>query len=252
MSEEPPFHLSPRQVPMTSIRLKKRLRRTPLLLRAPNNHHRGVPAGALEGQLRSHLAWLGLLVIGGGLAGYAWTGRASLGAFCGVVAGLMFVAGTRGWQGRVHSGASGERLVARTLRRVPDAVVFHDLNLGQENADHVVLTHQGIYVIETKNLAWVQVDGRGLWIRGHLQDRPLRQATRQSVKLRRHLKLPVTPVICFVHPTARIHMPHAQQVYTCTLGTLPARLRHLRTRGVPLTEGQVQHAFHQLTRLLDR
>jgi hypothetical protein len=52
-------------------------------------------------------------------------------------------------------GRDGERLVAESLDelRADGAVVFHDITAPGFNIDHVVVSHQGLFAIETKTLA---------------------------------------------------------------------------------------------------
>ncbi len=96
-------------------------------------------------------------------------------------------------------GLLGERRVGTLLEGLPEGWrVFHDVDLGGENADHVVVGPPGVFSIEVKNYAG-QVVARpdGLFVNGRRQDRIVRQAWRQARKLEAVLGVEVQPVLVF-------------------------------------------------------
>lgn len=217
---------------MCAPAIKPQLRRHTLMMVAPGNYVYGTPAGSLHRaqaaqQVQALVAGLGGGVIGGAL-GFA-VGQPLLGAVLGfgAFAGVVGAA-ARNRLGRLRSGAHGEQATAAALRHISDAAVFHDVRIGQENADHVVVTHQGIFVIETKNLAQCQVSRRGLWVRGSERQDIVRQARRQAGKLGAALYVKVTPVVVFVHPSSEVKTTEVYGVHVATLAGLSPLLAKLR------------------------
>lgn len=100
-------------------------------------------------------------------------------------------------QGR---GAIGEDRVGRALAQLPTGWrLFHDVSLDGENADHVVVSNRGVFVIEVKNYSGtIRVEPWGVVTRGKRNDKIVRQAQRQAHKLRELLGVEVQPVLVFV------------------------------------------------------
>ena len=49
-------------------------------------------------------------------------------------------------------GYQDERRIGRELKNLPEGWrVWHDLNLGSENIDHLVASAKGVFIIEAKN-----------------------------------------------------------------------------------------------------
>ncbi|MEN2982376.1 MAG: nuclease-related domain-containing protein [Thermus sp.] len=96
-------------------------------------------------------------------------------------------------------GYLGEARVGQVLAALPSTwTVFHDVDLGGENADHVVVGPAGVFNIEVKNYTGtVQATPRGLWVRGKRRDDLVRQAWRQAHKLRELLEEEVEPILVF-------------------------------------------------------
>lgn len=118
---------------------------------------------------------------------------------------------------RRRSGRSGERKVARTLRRLrhKDFIVLNDLLIPSSSGrtaqiDHVVISTRGIFVIETKShVGRITGSERGqyweqrLWLRSRSFYNPLLQNRSHISALRRHLRgLPADLFISMVVFTA--------------------------------------------------
>jgi len=116
------------------------------------------------------------------------------------------------------TGAEGEEKVAGMLRSLTGCDVFHDIVLPGEltNIDHVVLTPNGIFVIETKNHkgtarcigdSWEleKVGRMGTHYAGQIGN-PSRQVKHNALILRNFildrlgLKLYVNGIVCFANP----------------------------------------------------
>lgn len=79
-------------------------------------------------------------------------------------------------------GRNGERIVGEILAEL-DAVVLHDIVMGNFNIDHVVISKYGIFLMETKTRskpskgqANIKYDGYTLDINGFITKEPLIQA----------------------------------------------------------------------------
>lgn len=96
-------------------------------------------------------------------------------------------------------GLIGESSVGKHLENLPAGWrVFHDLDLGGENADHVVVSPGGVFNIEVKNYSGrVIATPKGLYNKGRKQDKIVRQAWRQTRKLNALLGVEVQPVLVF-------------------------------------------------------
>ncbi|GAA5334986.1 MULTISPECIES: nuclease-related domain-containing protein [Thermus] len=97
-------------------------------------------------------------------------------------------------------GYLGEARVGQVLAGLPSTWrVFHDVDLGGENADHVVVGPPGVFNVEVKNYTGkIRATPKGLWIRGERRDDLVRQAWRQAHKLRELLGVEVEPLLVFV------------------------------------------------------
>jgi hypothetical protein len=96
-------------------------------------------------------------------------------------------------------GYRGEAQVGRLLSGLPSTWrVYHDVDLGGENADHVVVGPAGVFNVEVKNYTGpVEVRPNGLWVRGQRRDDLVRQAWRQAHKLQELLGVEVQPILVF-------------------------------------------------------
>mgnify|MGYP000259796344 CR=1 FL=1 len=97
-------------------------------------------------------------------------------------------------------GYRGEAQVGRLLSRLPSTwKVYHDVDLGGENADHVVVGPAGVFNVEVKNYTGpVEARPNGLWVRGQRRDDLVRQAWRQAHKLQELLGVEVQPILVFL------------------------------------------------------
>ncbi len=120
---------------------------------------------------------------------------------------------TRKYLNRLRLGRDGERKVGEELDKLKrqGAIVFHDLIADDFNIDHVVLSRNGIFVLETKTRskpargsANVTFDGESLLINGFKPDRnPITQVQSNARWLSEMLRdstgreFPVRPVVLF-------------------------------------------------------
>ena len=97
-------------------------------------------------------------------------------------------------------GYRGEAQVGRLLSGLPSTwKVYHDVDLGGENADHVVVGPADVFNVEVKNYTGsVEVRPNGLWVRGQRRDDLVRQAWRQAHKLQELLGVEVQPILVFL------------------------------------------------------
>ncbi|WP_254431557.1 nuclease-related domain-containing protein [Meiothermus sp. PNK-Is4] len=97
-------------------------------------------------------------------------------------------------------GYLGEMTVGKHLEQLPTGWrVFHDLDLGGENVDHLVIGPAGIFNVEVKNYSGkVIATPRGLYNKGQRQDEVVKQAWRQSHRLREIFGVEVKPILVFV------------------------------------------------------
>lgn len=97
-------------------------------------------------------------------------------------------------------GYIGEATVGKMLESLPSGWrVLHDLDLGGENVDHLVVGPAGAFNIEVKNYGGkVIATPKALYNKGKKQDTVVRQAWRQSHKLRELLGVEVVPILVFV------------------------------------------------------
>lgn len=99
-------------------------------------------------------------------------------------------------------GMQGERRVGKELKKLPEGWrIWHDLNIGGENIDHVVASAKGVFVVEAKNYAGsVLATPKGLYTHGQKRpnDKVTKQVWRQVYKLNNLLEGQfVMPVLGF-------------------------------------------------------
>lgn len=145
-------------------------------------------------------------------------------------------------------GYLGEARVGRVLEALPFPWrVFHDVDLGGENADHVVVGPAGVFNVEVKNYTGpIRATPQGLWVRGERRDDLVRQAWRQAHKLRELLGVEVEPLLVFVggrlegRRVGRLPVLPPEEVGAYLRG-LPARLSFTEAQRVSkLLEGRVR------------
>jgi hypothetical protein len=123
-------------------------------------------------------------------------------------------------------GMDGEKVVGQFLEelRASGATVFHDICAKNFNADHVVVSPKGIFVIETKTRskpngagATVRYDGNKLFVNGNVPSRePIKQVQAISAWVQELLKkstgktFPVRPVVLFPGWYVEPENAHAQ------------------------------------------
>ncbi|GAB5603609.1 hypothetical protein FJNA_21350 [Thermus sp. FJN-A] len=136
-------------------------------------------------------------------------------------------------------GYLGEAQVGRFLAELPSTWrVFHDVDLGGENADHVVVGPPGVFNVEVKNYTGtIRATPKGLWVRGERRDDLVRQAWRQAHKLRELLGVEVEPLLVFVsgklegRQVGRLPVLRPEEVAPYLKG-LPPRLDFTQARRV--------------------
>ena len=87
-------------------------------------------------------------------------------------------------------GMEGERKVGRMLRQLPEGWrVWHDLSIGKENIDHLVVGAKGVFIIEAKNYSGtVLATPKGLYSHGSKEASKITtQVWRQVYTLREQL-----------------------------------------------------------------
>jgi len=159
-------------------------------------------------------------------------------------------------------GRDGERAVAEQLDvlKSQGAVVFHDLIGDGFNLDHVVLSKQGVFVVETKTRTkpakgspTVTFDGEKLLVDGFEPDRnPVTQAEGNARWLAQVLRastgkeFPVRPVVLFpgwfVEP-----FPKGSTVWVLHPQALPSFIEHESNR---ISESDLHMASYHLVRYI--
>lgn len=79
---------------------------------------------------------------------------------------------------KIKQGRDGERVVGQLLEelRANGAVIFHDVDTGKGNIDHIIISPKGIFTVETKtwskygNNAEITYDGDQLLVNGNKPD----------------------------------------------------------------------------------
>ncbi|MGQ9510891.1 MAG: nuclease-related domain-containing protein [Thermaceae bacterium] len=159
----------------------------------------GTLARKLGKQALILLIWGGLVFL---LGTVAFPASPFLSAFLALLGVIWVLSGRevkRGLAAKVK-GYIGEAKVGRILEELPEGFrVFHDVDLGGENADHVVVGPGGVFAVEVKNYSGhIQARPDGLYVNGKRNDRVIRQAWRQAHKLGEWLGVEVEPVLVFV------------------------------------------------------
>jgi hypothetical protein len=163
---------------------------------------------------------------------------------------------------RLRLGRDGERAVAEQLDilKGQGAIVFHDLIGDGFNLDHVVLSSQGVFVVETKTHSkpvkgspTVTFDGKTLLINGFEPERdPVTQAEGNARWLAQILRastgkeFAVRPVVLFpgwfVEP-----FPKGSSVWVLNPQALPSFIQHEPTR---IVESDLHLAAYHLVRYI--
>lgn len=146
----------------------------------------------------------------------------------------------------VTKGMQGERQLGKVLKRLPDGWrVWHDLDLGGENIDHVVASAKGVFVVEVKNYqgAVLALPG-GLYSHGNKtpNTKVTAQVWRQVYKLREHLGDQwVHPLLVFLGgvnaPEGTAGIPLCRKIPCLTLEQLVPYLRE-RENMLPYAEAR--------------
>jgi hypothetical protein len=163
---------------------------------------------------------------------------------------------------RLRLGRDGERAVAEQLDilKGQGAIVFHDLIGNGFNLDHVVLSSQGVFVVETKTYSKpikgspsVTFDGKTLLVNGFEPERnPVTQVQSNARWLGEMLqsstgkKYPVRPVVLFpgwfVEP-----FPKGSSVWVLIPKALPSFIEHEPNR---ISESDLHMAAYHLARYI--
>ena len=101
-------------------------------------------------------------------------------------------------------GMQGERLLGKELKKLPEGWrVWHDLDIGGENIDHVVASAKGVFIVEVKNYRGTVLSlPKALFT--HNSKKPnyqvINQVWRQVNKLKGALNgVYITPLLVFVN-----------------------------------------------------
>jgi hypothetical protein len=163
---------------------------------------------------------------------------------------------------RLRLGRDGERTVAEQLDvlKGQGAVVLHDLIGDGFNLDHVILSRQGVFVVETKTRTkpakgspTVTFDGKTLLVDGFEPERnPVTQAQGNARWLAQMLRastgreFPVRPVVLFpgwfVEP-----FPKGSTVWVLHPQALPSFIEHESNR---ISESDLHMASYHLVRYI--
>jgi hypothetical protein len=123
-------------------------------------------------------------------------------------------------------GMEGERKVGKVLKQLPEGWrVWHDLDIGGENIDHVVASAKGVFIIEAKNYSGsVLATSKGLYSHGgKTPSKIVAQVWRQTYKLNDLLGGQfVFPVLVFL---GDVKGEKAKGVPCLMLESLPSYLR---------------------------
>jgi len=163
---------------------------------------------------------------------------------------------------RLRLGRNGERAVAEQLDilKGQGAIVFHDLIGDGFNLDHVVLSSQGVFVVETKTHSkpvkgspTVTFDGKTLLINGFKPERnPVTQAEGNARWLAQMLRastgkeFPVRGVVLF--PGWFVESsPEGSSVWVLNPKVLPSFIEHEPNR---ISESDLHMASYHLVRYI--
>ncbi|MEM6429458.1 MAG: nuclease-related domain-containing protein [Deinococcota bacterium] len=101
-------------------------------------------------------------------------------------------------------GMKGERLLGKALSQLPEGWrIWHDLDIGGENIDHLVASAKGVFIVEVKNYRGTSLAlPKALYTHGSKKpnhDIP-RQVWRQVYKLKDVLgEVYISPLLVFVN-----------------------------------------------------
>ncbi len=146
------------------------------------------------------------------------------------------------------AGMAGERKAGKVLKQLPDGWrVWHDLELGGENIDHVVASSKGLFIIEVKNYAGsVLATPQGLYTHGNKEpnDKVTAQVWRQVYKLKALLKgQHIQPLLVFID---EVKGDKARGVHCLNINELIA---YLRSRDNVLSYEQAKQLFETIDRM---
>jgi hypothetical protein len=144
-------------------------------------------------------------------------------------------------------GMEGERKVGKLLNQLPEGWrVWHDLDVGGENLDHVVASAKGVFIIEAKNYSGsVLATPKGLYSHGSkTPSKIVAQVWRQTYKLNDLLGGQfVFPVLVFL---GEVKGDNAKGIPCVTLEGL---LAYLRERENVLSYDDARKLFATLDKL---
>ncbi len=113
---------------------------------------------------------------------------------------------------KYFSGITGENKVFEELKKLPDSYfLLPDISFGKGNADFIVISYKGLFIIEAKNHpGYITLSDNRLYRDGKpfekdllLQVRRQQQAAEEYIDLVR-IATAVIPVLVFANPAAKI------------------------------------------------
>jgi hypothetical protein len=113
-------------------------------------------------------------------------------------------------------GARGEEKISSLLSELPDGFeVFHDVQFGGFNIDHIVASPAGIFLVETKSHGGkVSAQGDELFLNGRKPEKNfINQTWSQTYSLQNYLKemmdidVKITPILCFSSAFVEVRRP---------------------------------------------
>ncbi|MGL4609050.1 MAG: nuclease-related domain-containing protein [Trueperaceae bacterium] len=144
-------------------------------------------------------------------------------------------------------GMEGERKVGKLLKQLPEGWrVWHDLDIGGENVDHIVASAKGVFILEAKNYSGsVLATPKGLYSHGSkTPSKIVAQVWRQTYKLNDLLGGQfVFPVLVF---TGEVKGDKAKGIPCVMLESL---LSYLRERENVLSYEDAKKSFATLDKL---
>lgn len=122
------------------------------------------------------------------------------------------------------SGAIGEEIVSKDLLKISGIKIYNDLKIPgySWNIDHIILSKNGIFLVETKNYSgeiviknekWVQRIEKGSKIYENLLKNPIFQAKKAAAKLSNFLKengvsnIWIHPIVVFANDEVKLNIP---------------------------------------------
>ncbi len=160
---------------------------------------------------------------------------------------------------RKRHGEYGERLVAEFLDDLEDVfAVYHNLEGRHENqryeVDHLLLTHQGIILVETKNIkgtivarkeGWFQIKSSG---GGRHYEREIRSPVQQIQRTSRIFeqflasnghRVRVQPLVVFADKDVKLKVNDSERYPVLPLYQVEEFIKN-QTRDIPLTTRQLR------------